>query len=463
MVKEIERKFLVESDAWRAEEEGAATLEQFYLPAAKDWSVRVRLGDGPAAKLTLKHGGAGRERDEFEYSIPVEDAEAMRSLARGHVIEKTRHRVRYNGHVYEVDVFGSDLAGLVMAELETPEDVPDADLPPWLGREVTQEPAFYNSSLAANALPQKAGRRFRLDVRASLSTEFRRVACSEIARAAAAIEVSRADPVEAPHEARKAVKKVRGLLRLVRPADENFFKAENARWRDVGAMMAGPRQASALIETVDRLVDAFPEEVAGERLAPLRAELVARRDAAFEDAKHGLVIEAVLAACSEGRERLDALTLPDAPADAARLLAKGAAKLLRKTRRALDKARKNGAAEDFHDLRKSVKAHAMHVALLGQSWPRGRKRYRKALEALSERLGELHDLSVLRNLLNKEGAGLGGEEAAALLSGLIDQAEKRLRKDSLGKARRLLREKPGKLMRKLEARCEKRFGKAARA
>ena len=145
------------------------------------------------------------------------------------------------------------------------------------------------------------------------------------------------------------------------------------------------------------------------------------------------------------------------------LLAEGAAKLLRRTRQALDKARKNGAEEDFHDLRKGVKAHAMHVELLGQSWPRGRRRYRKALEALGERLGELQDLFVLRDLLDKEGAGLGGEEAAALLSSLIDRAERRLRKDGLREARRLLRNKPGKLMREIELHCEKRFGKASNA
>ena len=463
MSKEIERKFLVESDAWRVDAEGAASMEQFYLASAEGWTVRVRLSDGQQAKLTLKHGGPARERDEFEYSIPIEDAEAMRSLAVGRVVQKTRHCVRYNGHVYEVDVFRGDLAGLVMAELETPEEVPDASLPPWLGREVTGEAAYYNASLAMNAAPAKSRRRYRIDLDAGLSAELRRIADGEIAEASASIEAAQTDPVKAPHEARKALKRLRGLLRLVRPADEAFFHAENARWRDVSAKVAGPREAGALIETVDRLAKAFSEQAAEERLAPLRAELVARRDAAFAETQYDSVIEAALASCGEGRERIDLLALPEAPKQAADLLAAGAAKTLRKTRRALDRSRREGAAEDFHDLRKGVKAHAMHVGLLAEGWPRGRRRYRKALDALGERLGELQDIFVLRDLLDKQGAGLGGEEAVALLSDLIDRTEKRLKKESLDEARRLFRAKPGKLMRELRARCEERFQAASGA
>ena len=77
----------------------------------------------------------------------------MLAFAVGHVIEKTRHHVRHGGYLYEVDVFGGDLEGLVLAELETPDDVPDAALPPWLGREVTGQPAYYNASLALSGRP----------------------------------------------------------------------------------------------------------------------------------------------------------------------------------------------------------------------------------------------------------------------------------------------------------------------
>ena len=156
MAKEIERKFLVTTDAWRGHAGGKTAIRQFYLAAAAGRSLRVRIRNGVSATLTLKFGSHGRERDEFEYEIPLGDAGEMMEFATGHVIEKTRHEVRHKGCLYEVDVFSGDLSGLVIAELETPEDVPKAALPEWLGREVTGESAFYNASLALHGLPVAA-------------------------------------------------------------------------------------------------------------------------------------------------------------------------------------------------------------------------------------------------------------------------------------------------------------------
>lgn len=156
MVKEIERKFLVSGNEWRDLVEADILIRQFYLAAAPGRSVRVRISDGGSAKLTLKFGSKARERDEFEYPIPLAEAEEMLAFAIGHVIEKTRHHVRHRGYLYEVDVFGGMLSGLVVAELETPEDVPDGMLPDWLGREVTGEQRFYNASLALGEIPEIA-------------------------------------------------------------------------------------------------------------------------------------------------------------------------------------------------------------------------------------------------------------------------------------------------------------------
>jgi adenylate cyclase len=156
MGKEVERKFLVTSSAWRDLVEADIGMVQFYLAAAPQRTVRVRISNGASARLTLKFGSGVRERDEFEYPIPLDDAEEMLAFAIGRVIEKTRHHVRHRGYLYEVDVFGGPLAGLVIAELETPDDVPDDMLPEWLGREVTGEPKFYNASLALGGTPEIA-------------------------------------------------------------------------------------------------------------------------------------------------------------------------------------------------------------------------------------------------------------------------------------------------------------------
>lgn len=153
MVKETERKFLVARPEWRSRAERTIPMLQFYVASARDRSVRVRIsGDG--AKLTLKFGTAAKTRDEFEYAIPVDQAREMEAFAVGRPIDKTRHHVRHLGRLFEVDEFHGALDGLVVAELETEEDVADTDLPAWLGREVTGDPAYLNASLATNGLPE---------------------------------------------------------------------------------------------------------------------------------------------------------------------------------------------------------------------------------------------------------------------------------------------------------------------
>jgi adenylate cyclase len=156
MAKEIERKFLVSNASWRTSVEAEIRIRQFYLAAAPGRTVRIRISDGVDAVLTLKFSGRGRGRDEFEYPVALAEAEEMQAFALGRVIEKTRFHVRHDGYLYEIDVFGGQLAGLVIAELETPDIVPPDRLPSWLGREVTHEGGYYNASLALREVPEFA-------------------------------------------------------------------------------------------------------------------------------------------------------------------------------------------------------------------------------------------------------------------------------------------------------------------
>jgi adenylate cyclase len=145
---EIERKFLVASDEWRQQAEPGVRYRQGYLSAQPRATVRVRVA-GERAFLTVKGEAAGLVRPEFEYAIPLPDAEAMLAgLCGGPLVEKTRYRVPHSGHIWEVDVFEGDNAGLVVAELElTHPDEPFAR-PPWLGREVTGDARYLNARLA---------------------------------------------------------------------------------------------------------------------------------------------------------------------------------------------------------------------------------------------------------------------------------------------------------------------------
>lgn len=156
MAKEIERKFLVRSSEWRDAVEAEIRMRQFYLAAFRDRTIRIRIIEGGDAILTLKFASQTRGRDEFEYPVPLPEALEMLPFAIGRVIEKTRCHVRHGGYLFEVDVFGGPLAGLVIAELETPDDVPDAMLPVWIGQEVTDNSRYYNASLALGEVPEAA-------------------------------------------------------------------------------------------------------------------------------------------------------------------------------------------------------------------------------------------------------------------------------------------------------------------
>jgi adenylate cyclase len=155
MAKESEQKFLVTGDGWRSAAGPGRTIEQFYLAEGEGRSVRVRISDGTSARLTLKFGTSARVRDEFEYDLPLADAREMQAFALGNIVNKTRYVVRHGRRDWEVDVFSGALAGLVMAEIESEEEVAADELPDWLGAEVTGVAGYYNLSLALHGLPEE--------------------------------------------------------------------------------------------------------------------------------------------------------------------------------------------------------------------------------------------------------------------------------------------------------------------
>lgn len=155
MAIEIERKFLVRDDRWRAQATLVVPMVQAYLndlDAVENGrigaSVRIRV-EGEQARLNLKSRELGRSRQEFDYIIPLADAQALLQLAVGQRVEKRRHVVPHAGHVWEVDEFLGDNAGLIVAEIELDALDETFALPPWIGTEVTEVPRYYNLALAA--------------------------------------------------------------------------------------------------------------------------------------------------------------------------------------------------------------------------------------------------------------------------------------------------------------------------
>jgi CYTH domain-containing protein len=145
---EIERKFLVEGDAWRHLGEGTV-FRQGYLSTVKERTVRVRVV-GEEGTLTIKGLSVGARRAEYEYSIPVNDAQEMlEELCEQPIIEKVRYVVVHNGLTWEVDEFGGVNEGLIVAEVELATEDQRVELPEWIGVEVTGDPRYFNANLIA--------------------------------------------------------------------------------------------------------------------------------------------------------------------------------------------------------------------------------------------------------------------------------------------------------------------------
>ena len=151
MGQEIERKFLVANDGWRAAATGSKRLRQGYLAHTEAATVRVRIAedpDGAEATITIKSARGDVAREEYEYPIPADDARGLMALALGRPVEKRRHVVPADPGTWEVDVFEGEHAGLVLAEIELAHEAAPFARPDWLGEEVTGDPRYYNVTLA---------------------------------------------------------------------------------------------------------------------------------------------------------------------------------------------------------------------------------------------------------------------------------------------------------------------------
>lgn len=147
MAKEIERKFLVKGDSWR--ELGVGSVyRQGYIATQTAATVRVRIANN-RGYLTIKGPSVNYSRSEFEYEIPVADAEEMLdTLCDRPLIEKVRYKVKWGGLIWEIDEFNGANQGLILAEVELSDEQQQIELPEWIGEEVSSDRKYFNSNLA---------------------------------------------------------------------------------------------------------------------------------------------------------------------------------------------------------------------------------------------------------------------------------------------------------------------------
>lgn len=261
----------------------------------------------------------------------------------------------------------------------------------------------------------------------SLTDAVRRVALSQID--AALKEISNPDlPCsETVHQERKRCKKLRGLIRLVRPGFEAYTR-ENVTFRDLARTISEERDATASIETLDALKVRFGGEVGDDIFSRHRRALVTRRDG-LDDA----VIDKKLADLARGlkaaRKRASSWTVTGAPED---VLTEGMEKILKRAHKAMKTARKTRDPDDFHEWRKCVKYHRYHACLLKRAWPRILQPWIEVMDELGQALGDHHDLAVfLGSAPERPDPSETSRKSHSILSGLMQAEQDRLEAQSL--------------------------------
>ena len=153
MALEIERKFKVANAGWRDSVTRSTSLRQGYLSTKPEATVRVRLENG-VGTLTIKSKTRGISRSEFEYDIPSSEVTQLLQLCEGPLIEKIRHLVIIGEHTWEIDEFSGDNQGLIITEIELSSEDESFKKPAWLGKEVSHDARYYNSSLVTHPYNQ---------------------------------------------------------------------------------------------------------------------------------------------------------------------------------------------------------------------------------------------------------------------------------------------------------------------
>jgi CHAD domain-containing protein len=251
---------------------------------------------------------------------------------------------------------------------------------------------------------------------------------------------------EAIHEARKSIKKVRALLRLVSADLGGARPREDARLRDIARRLSEFRDAFAIIATFDALKKKYKDQTRN-KLQSVRAGLTKKRNEAGGEEDVGIVLDRAVAALGKAAKRVKTWPLQT---DGFPALGRGLEETYRAGRKALARARKNPRPENYHELRKRVKDHWYHIRLLEGLWTDMMSAYEKSLKDLETWLGNDHNLAVLHERIVAEPAFYGKRKDIDLILGLMDRYQKELRDQSVSLADRIYEEKPRDFTRRME-------------
>jgi CHAD domain-containing protein len=293
---------------------------------------------------------------------------------------------------------------------------------------------------------QGPSRTYRLRRREPLAYGVRRVARGRLESAVERLRDADLDEVEAVHEARKDLKKLRSVLRLVRPVlGDDDYRPENERYRDAARRLSGARDAQALAETVSALEARFEDEPPPGGWKPI-AQALTRTDG-VDAAELDRLRERAAAEIEAGRRELQALSLPG---DGFDVVGPGLRRAYSRGRRRLAEAVADPTDERMHEWRKRAKDLWYHLRLLRPAWRAVMEPLADQAHQLTDRLGDDHDLVVLGQRLDQTGIALTAEQRE-YLDGLIDRRRGELQAEAFALGERLYAEKPKHFARRIGA------------
>ncbi len=288
---------------------------------------------------------------------------------------------------------------------------------------------------------------YRFEAGETIPDGIRRIVSEEVASASKELLNSKgAKRDKAIHEARKGIKKIRGAMRLMQPEFGRTYRAEIRLLRDTALALGEIRDAQAMVEVFDGLVEKYRKQIKPEASRAVRNGLLKNK----RDTEQKFKLEDVLrhsASVFDGiAKRLSKWPLNT---DSFKTIAPGFERRYRRGRKAMSIARKRPSAESFHEWRKRVKDHWYHVRLLESSWTEVLEAREGALKNLETWLGDDHNLVVLREKLKADPALYGGEVNVQVFLTLMDKYSRELRENSLALGARIYEQKPKLLTREM--------------
>jgi CHAD domain-containing protein len=282
---------------------------------------------------------------------------------------------------------------------------------------------------------------YRLDKGESALEGVKRIAAEQVGKAIHEIEAPDLDAHETVHQVRKRCKKIRALVRLVRPGFEDTYKFENAWYRDAARELSYIRDARSILEIYEKITSRYQEQLAEGAFAPI-GQFLLDRQASLDEAEIGHRLVAFSQQMKEGKSRIDAWSFEDQGFDA---VSGGLRKTYKRGRKAFSGAYRHPDSGHFHEWRKRVKYHWYHARLLKNIWPEAMDAYQSELHSLSDYLGDLHDLAVLEDTLARHKSQIDPGDSLQVLFALIKQERENLRRRARLLGKRIYCTKPGAL------------------